>query len=145
MNFENFTPIITHKIGFLYLAFAHQTDGIFAKAEQITLWKRVEDWTEIALTKGEFAQIMDEVMRWYKLEMADGTILQRVIEIAKELNLTPSFDYHHRVQALVDLMDIAMADTKVITQEVEWIQTLGNIWDVKPADIKRVCSRGRFN
>jgi uncharacterized tellurite resistance protein B-like protein len=83
---------------------------------------------------------MDEVMHDYRTEIAQDTVLTSVIEIANDLLSLPSFDYLHRTQVLRDLIDIASADNKMLDREIEWIQTLGAIWNVKPADINRICN-----
>lgn len=138
-----FTPTLTHQLGFLYLAFAHQTDGVFAKEEQVTIWKRLQDWPTVALTKGEFAQLMDEVMIWYKIQLAEGGILNTVIEIAKELTDYPSFSKKKRITALHDLQKIAKADNHVLATEKEWMQTIGEIWKVPPTDLNTIINGKR--
>lgn len=138
-----FTPTLTHQLGFLYLAFAHQTDGVFAKEEQVTIWKRLQDWPTVALTKGEFAQLMDEVMVWYKIQLSEGGILNTVIEIAKELTDYPSFSKKERIAALHDLQKIAKADNHVLATEKEWMQTIGEIWKVPPTDLNTIINGKR--
>ncbi len=133
-----FTPTLTHQLGFLYVAFAHQTDGVFAKEEQITIWKRLEEWPTIQLTKGEFAQLMDEIMIWYKIKLTEDAILSTVVEIAKELTDYPSFDTQRRLSALQDLKLIAKADNHVIVTELEWILTIGEIWEVPQKDLAKL-------
>lgn len=133
-----FTPTLPHQLGFLYVAFAHQTDGWYSKPEQVMVWRRVKAWTQTRLTRGEFAQLMDEVMVWYKLQLAAQHILPTVVEIAKELTDYPSFDTRSRLLALKDLWHIARADNRIVDEEREWIRTIGEIWTVPQSDIDKI-------
>ena len=138
-----FTPTITHKLGFLYLAFAHQTDGVFAKEEQVTIWKCLQNWPTIELNKGEFAQLMDEIMIWYKIKLSENAILPTVVEVAKELIDYPSFDKEQRLSALNDLKLIAKADNHVLVTELEWIQTIGEIWEIPLRQLSEITNPKR--
>ncbi|OQY02923.1 MAG: hypothetical protein B6I20_06065 [Bacteroidetes bacterium 4572_117] len=137
MNLINITP--THYFGFLYLAFAHKTDGKYTREEQLTVWKMVEKWTGIKITKREFAKIMDEVMDWYKGKMYQEDFENEVFDIATKINEYKWFNKAKKEESIIDLKTIALADKRFIKNEKNWIKKIAEVWEInlKPDMLNR--------
>ena len=128
----------THYFGFLYLAFAHLTDGKYTREEQLTIWKLIKKWTGSDITKGEFAHVMDEVMEWYKRTMNQEGFEKEVFDIARRINEYVWFDKEKRIESLKDLKIIALADNRYIENEKIWIKTIAQIWKIDLRALKNI-------
>jgi len=128
----------THYFGFLYLAFAHYTDGKYTHEEQLAVWKSVRNWTLSEISGAEFAHIMDEVMEWYKHTMTQEGFEEEIFDIARRINEYSWFDKGKKLNSLKDLKEIALADEKFIKNERNWIRTIGRIWEVDANKIKYI-------
>lgn len=124
------TPI--HCLAFLYLAFAHQTDGELDSAERTAIWKRMIGWLDKEITRVEFAKTMDETIEWYQSKMLDNAIVEDVYDIAERLTEFEWFNKKKRIDSLRDLQMIAMADNKFTDNEKKWIKQIAQIWGVSP-------------
>ena len=125
-----------HYFGFLYLAFAHQTDGIYTREEQIAVWKLVTKWSEMEISKLEFAKLMDEVMTLYRSNVLNPDIEESIMDIARNINEYSWFCKDKKIESLEDLKKIALADNKYLRAEKRWIKNIAEIWSIDIADIK---------
>ncbi|MEN8122061.1 MAG: TerB family tellurite resistance protein [Bacteroidota bacterium] len=128
----------THYFGFLYLAFAHLTDGKYVREEQLTIWKLITKWTGSQITKGEFACVMDDVMDWYKRTMNQEEFEEEVFDIARRINEYVWFDKEKKIESLKDLKEIALADNKYIKNEKLWIKKIAQIWEIDLRTLKNI-------
>ncbi len=136
MNLINLTS--THYFGFLYLAFAHLTDGKYTREEQLTIWKLITKWTGSQITKGEFARVMDDVMDWYKRTVNQEDFEEEVFDIARRINEYIWFDKEKRIESLKDLKTIALADNRYIKNEKIWIKKIAQIWEIDLRALKNI-------
>ena len=128
----------THYFGFLYLAFAHLTDGKYTHEEQLTIWKLIRKWTGSNITKGEFARAMDDVMDWYKRTMDQEDFEVEVFDIARRINEYIWFDKEKKIESLKDLKVIALADKRYIKNEKFWIKKIAQIWEIDLRALKNI-------
>jgi uncharacterized tellurite resistance protein B-like protein len=127
-----------HILGFIYIAFAHQTDGEFSHEEQRVVWQKVKQLIGDALPYSEFTKLMDEVTRVYKLKMNEHNIEDIVMELAEQLLEHEWFTKHNGSTCLHDLKDIALADSSFHEKEKRWIAQLANIWGVNAKIINKL-------
>ena len=128
----------THYFGFLYVAFAHLTDGKYTREEQLTIWKIVTKWSKTEITKGEFGRIMDDVMNWYKQKMNEEDFEDEVFDIARRINEYDWFNHEEKIESLKDLKTIALADNNYIKNEKLWVRKIAKIWEIDPKAIKKI-------
>ena len=133
---DNINLSVTHILGFIYLAFAHQTDGLLLKDEQAEVWRKVRERTRSEHTYIQFAKIMDEVTSLYKNKMLDENIFDIVKDLANDLKQFTWFNKKNRKKCIDDLIDIAKIDGKVQPKEQEWLKTLIETWDLNENLIK---------
>lgn len=120
----------THCFAFIYIAFAHQTDGKFLRSEQKVIWQTVTNWTSEGTSYMEFAKIMDESIKRYSELAQSETIFKTVKHLAEWLNSLEWFTLEKRLLALQNLNDIAEADDNFIEEEQIWIDSLAEIWKI---------------
>jgi hypothetical protein len=135
---NNIELSVAHILGFIYLAFAHQTDGILTKEEQAEVWKKVRTRTKQEYPYVRFAQIMDEITHIYKLRMNDENIFELVLDLADELNNLPWFNHKQRILCLTDLKDIALSDAKFILEEKHWLKEIAKIWKIDNRSLQKI-------
>ncbi|MBN1250491.1 MAG: hypothetical protein JXR51_12760 [Bacteroidales bacterium] len=136
MNTINLTS--THYFGFLYLAFAHQTDGIYSREEQISIWKLVVKWSEVELSRIEHAKIMDEVMLLYKSNILNTDFEEYIFDIARIINEYSWFCNSKKIESLKDLKTIALSDKKYLKSEKNWIKKIAEIWNIDKKKIQNI-------
>lgn len=130
------TPL--HNFGFIYLAFAHQTDGILTILETREIWRNAQKWAQKNRTQAEFAQVMDETMDWYRSKMHQENILETVLEVAATIGEYDWFDRKKRLAGLVDLKKIAWADHEFLENEHEWINRIAHLWEIDKRTLRRI-------
>ena len=119
-----------HYFGFLYVAFAHKTDNIYTREEQIAVWKLVKKWSERNLQINEFTQTMDEVMILYKNYILNDDFEENIMYIAKNINDYDWFNDNKKLESSKDLHEIALADNKFLRNEKKWIKKIAEIWEI---------------
>jgi hypothetical protein len=127
-----------HYISFLYVAYAHQTDGIYCRDEQSSVWKCTKKWAKDILNHGEFSRIMDESMIWYKDLKDSETFHNDVMEIADRLNNFEWFNIEQKLESLKDLKIIALSDKLFLDSEKKWIRNIAHIWNIEPKLLRKV-------
>ena len=119
MNLIKLKP--AHYFGFLYVAFAHLTDGKYKRIEQLTIWQTVSKWLKQNIKPGDYACIMDEVMEWYKNKVYDENFEDEVFEIVECINDFSWFEKQDKIKSLNDLKQIAVSDKRFLKKEKAWI------------------------
>jgi hypothetical protein len=127
-----------HILGFIYIAFAHQTDGQFLPEEQKLIWQKLRNQIKNEMTHLQFTQMMDEMMRIYKLKMNDDNIFDIVTELAEQLTELEWLTHARKLECLKDLKEIGVADKKYIEAEKMWIYAIGKIWQVNRSTINKL-------
>ncbi len=139
MNLIDLKP--AHYFGFLYVAFAHLTDGKYKRIEQLTIWQSVNKWMQTELKAGEYSCIMDEVMEWYKAKMHDANFENEVFEIVECINDFKWFTKQKRIDSLNDLKQIAVSDKRFLKKEKAWIHKIGQIWGLSDREIENIIKK----
>jgi len=132
----NLTP--THYIGLIYLAFAHQTDGVYSRDEQTTIWKCLRKWMPYNSDHGEFNRIMDEIMQWYKQMKLLEDFQENLAEIAMRMNEYDWFTNEKKEESLKDLRNIALSDKQFLDSEKKWIRSIAKLWNTETKVIRRI-------
>lgn len=135
---DNIELSVAHILGFIYLAFAHQTDGILTKEEQAEVWRKVRERSRKEYTYIRFAQIMDEVTAIYRRKMNDDDILDRVLEMADDLTNFPWFSKKQRILCLSDLIEIAKSDNSIEKEEQTWILKIAEVWQINKKTLNKM-------
>lgn len=130
-----------HYFGFLYVAFAHLTDGKYKRVEQRTIWHSVNKWLKQDLEHGDYACIMDEVMEWYKSKVNDEDFENEVFEIVECINDFSWFEKQDRIKSLNDLKQIAVSDNRFLKKEKAWILRIGEIWGLNNKEIENIINK----
>ena len=136
MSIINLSP--THYIGLIYLSFAHQTDGIFSRDEQTTIWKCLKKWMPDNSDNGEFNRIMDEIMQWYKQLRLQDDFQENLTEITERMNEYEWFTAEMKEKGLKDLRSIALADKQFLDSEKKWIRNIAKLWNIESKVTRRV-------
>jgi hypothetical protein len=127
-----------HYFGFLYVAFAHLTDGKYKRVEQLTIWQSVSKWLSAELKHGDYTCVMDEVMEWYKNKLHDEDFENEVFEIVECINDFSWFSKQDRIESLTDLKHIAVSDKRFLKKEKLWIRKIGTIWGLNLKEIENI-------
>lgn len=130
------TPL--HILGFIYIAFAHQTDGEFTHDEQKIVWQKLKSQIDNEIPYVQFTHLMDDMTRLYKLKMNDDNIVEVVMELAAELVEMEWFVKSRRLSCLKDLKAIALADDKFMESEKKWINRFSTIWQINRRTLNRL-------
>jgi hypothetical protein len=115
---------IAHSFTFVYLTFAHLTDGELADSERETILVKVNEWIPdqtMAVTR----VIMDETIDWYNSLNNEQRLESMVAQllVAKE-HLT----LEQRRAIYNDCVDIANADGTAHAEEGRWLELMkGNL------------------
>lgn len=111
---------LEHVLAFIYLTFAHQTDGDLSKEERDTITIKVGEWMGDDATRGQINQAIDQAIEWYN-SVAD----KRIETMAHGISLVAehlSADAKKAVYA--DIQAIAEASGKVTKTEREWLELI---------------------
>lgn len=128
MNVINLTPI--HYIGLIYISFAHQTDGVYSRPEQTSVWKVLRKWMPEDFEYSEFLRIMDEITEWYKNMILDDDFHDNLFDIAERMNEYKWFTKKKKEESLKDLKSIALADKQFIDSERKWMRQIAKVWNI---------------
>lgn len=109
-----------HVLAFIYLTFAHQTDGDLSSEERDTINTKVGEWMGDDATRGQINKTIDEAIDWYNSvkENRIQTMAGHLSLIAEHL----SADAKKAVYA--DIQAIAEASGKVTKTEREWLELI---------------------
>lgn len=135
---ENIEFSVAHILGFIYLAFAHQTDGVLTKEEHVEIWRKIRDRSRSEYTYIRFAQIMDETTDIYRKKMNDDNIMDIVLELASDLKEFPWFTKKQRRLCIKDLIEIAKSDGNVETQEKIWLAKIAKVWEIEKQALNKL-------
>jgi uncharacterized tellurite resistance protein B-like protein len=114
-------------LGYLYLSFAHLADRNLSGEELVAIKKILlvrsgqEDVVEID-------SLMEDVTSWYNRSALDR--IQVIYSIAAKLNLELDTEDEKR-SILDDLLKIAKADQDVSENEVNFIKSLAEAWNLE--------------
>ncbi|MDF1548565.1 MAG: TerB family tellurite resistance protein [Bacteroidales bacterium] len=136
MHTINLTSI--HYFGFIYLSFAHQTDGVYSKDEQNTLWKCLLKWMPENSEHAEFTKIMDETMQWYKKMKDDDDFQENLIIIAERMNDFDWFTEERKIESLKDLKAIALSDKNFLDNEKKWMRIIAKAWNLNSSIVRKI-------
>ncbi len=128
MDIINLTPV--HYIGLIYMSFAHQTDGIFSRSEQTSVWKVLKKWLPENYEYAEYLKIMDEITEWYKNISLEEDVQEMVFDIAYRMNECDWFTMHKKEESLKDLKNIALADKRFLASEKKWMRHIAGLWNI---------------
>jgi len=130
-----------HYFGFLYVAFAHLTDGKYKRVEQLTIWQSVSKWFNQDVERGDYSCVMDEVMEWYKSKLHDEDFENEVFEIVECINDFLWFSKQDKLQSLTDLKQIAVSDNRFLKKEKAWIRKIGTIWGLSRNEVENLINK----
>lgn len=123
---ESNAPYLTvlQHLALIYIALAHATDEDLSRQEINTIARKLKEWetgdSEVVL------RAIDDAMNVYVQAGAE----QRVIEAIKYIRLTVAVERRQKI--LDDLVSIAMADDRFISEESSFIRDLVRAWEVYP-------------
>jgi len=114
-------------LAFIYIGFAHSTDGDLAPEEMKTLAAHIKEWQPNADLK-QIGEVLQEAVALYRatdpLDRTDA--FRRHGEAIKE-----QLDTNARVMVLADLEAISKADGEITQGEREFIEAMKQILDVE--------------
>ncbi len=114
-------------LAFIYIGFAHSTDGELAPEEMKTLAAHIKEWQPEA-ELGEIGEVLQEAVALYQTTdpMDRAAAFRRHGEALKG-----NLDQNARVMVLADLEAISKADGEITQGEREFIATMKQILDVE--------------
>jgi len=114
---------VIHCLSFLYLAFAHQTDGDLSDDERSVIRGKLNEWCpEESLDS--ISEYMDDAIDWYNGLDHDGRI-NEIATIATNLK-DNGFTGDNRKAVLNDLVSIAKSDGSYDETEKKWVVILAD-------------------
>ncbi len=109
MKADRITPF--HLINFLYIGFAHLTDGKITDKEYAEIQKSSAKWFKVDFNNiSLFNQILEETTQWYNSIESDNEKYQTLLEIATQIRNIKELSEDNRKEILSNLRDIAVAD-----------------------------------
>jgi uncharacterized tellurite resistance protein B-like protein len=117
---------IVNDLSLIYLAFAHGTDGELSDSEIGVIAERLMDWQEEGGREAIIASVR-QALRVYNAAEDDSDLNAAIDSIGM------SVSREVRSFILDDLMDIALADDIFRHAESDFIKSLSDRWDVRPA------------
>ncbi|MBK6679980.1 MAG: TerB family tellurite resistance protein [Ignavibacteriales bacterium] len=114
-------------LGYLYLSFAHLADRQLSGSE-------TEEIKKILLVRSgqedrvEIESLMEDVTSWYNRSAVDR--IQVIYSIAAQLNMELETEDEKR-SILDDLLRVAKADQDVSENEVNFIRSLAEAWNLE--------------
>jgi uncharacterized tellurite resistance protein B-like protein len=141
MNVEKLTPF--HLINFLYIGFAHLTDGKITDEEYAEIQKSSAKWFKVDYNNiSVFNQILEETTQWYNGIESDNAKYQTLLEVSEQLAQIKELDEESRKELLSNLRDIAVADGRFGENEKRMHDVIGknlgvNIMTSDNQDISR--------
>ncbi|MBA3546813.1 MAG: TerB family tellurite resistance protein [Nannocystis sp.] len=123
-------PSALHILGFVYLTFAHCTDGELAKEELDAISRVLQSWLPDA-PQAVISRVLVESAAWLNDVDTDDARLALAEQYAHLMRqqMSPK----QRGAVLVNLIELARADGKVTTREELFIARLTEILDAKNA------------
>lgn len=123
---EQITASVLRHIGYLYLSFAHLSDGELLNEEYEEAKVRIKKYIpEDIDTDPE--RLMEEVLHWYN-STADSRL-----QVVNSIAVTFQFeipDKSLKTSLLEDLVSIGKADQDFIENEKEFIRVLSKAWEI---------------
>ena len=113
---------VIHCLSFLYLAFAHQTDGELSDDERSVIRTKLQEWCSEGTDMSTISTFMDETIGWYNAVEADDRI-NTMAGIAATLK-DEGFTEDQRRAVVADLVSIAKADGNYDETERKWVKLL---------------------
>lgn len=118
---------VFHVLSFVYLSFAHQTDGELADSERTTITTKVGEWMGDDATRGQINSVIDEAIDWYNsIPGPSGEENPRIDEMVKYIDVLKGYfeDVKNRRAIYADVEAIVHADGTVSEVETAWLQLL---------------------
>ena len=113
-------------LSFMYIAFAHATDGELAPEEMRTLAAHIKEWQPDASLE-RVGEVLQEAMTRYQTVDAE----ERIVEIRRRAEaLKADFDTNDRLMILQDLEAISKADGKVTQGEREFLAAMRQLLEL---------------
>lgn len=122
-----------HCLSFLYLTFAHQTDGELTEDERSVIRTKLQEWIEQSdWDLSSVDNCMDEAITWYNGLDVDGriNIMAGIAATLKDEGMT----VEGRQAVLADLVSIAKSDGNYDEVERDWAQKLAVEMEVEFSD-----------
>ncbi len=124
MKADRITPF--HLINFLYIGFAHLTDGQITDKEYAEIQKSSAKWFKVDYSNiSLFNQILEETTQWYNSIESDNEKYQTLLEIATQLGSLKELTKENKKDLLSNLRDIAVADGRFGDNEKRMHDVLG--------------------
>ena len=122
----------THCLAFLYLTFAHQTDGELSDDERSVIRTKLQEWCGDDTSMSAVSDLMVEAFDWYNGEDHENRIGLMAF-IASQLK-DEGFSETSRKAVLSDLISIAKSDGQYDDLEREWAQLLAKEMEIEFSD-----------
>jgi len=110
-----------HFLAFLYLTFAHESDGNLDEDERSVIRSKLHEWCPEGTDLSQVDQYMDEAIDWYNDVDSDGRI-DVMVDTASTLK--DVYTEGARRALLSDLVSIAKADGNYDEVEKKWVDIL---------------------
>ena len=118
-----------HFLAFMYLTFAHQSDGDLDSEERSVIRTKLHEWCPEGTSLSQVDEYTDEAIGWYNTVPGED----RVGEMAKIAFLLKEADYSEEARRAVlsDLVSIAKADGNYDEVERGWVGILAESMEVQ--------------
>ena len=113
---------------FLYHSFAHSTDGQISPEEEKAITDKLIRWKLLNNTR-ELQNTISRSHRMYRNCIRKDTLHDTINEMTTMLKMQ-EMPEGIRLTIVNDLMDIAMADGRVLETEIKWIKCIADDWDI---------------
>ncbi len=124
MKADRITPF--HLINFLYIGFAHLTNGEITDAEYAEIQKSSAKWFKVDYSNiALFNKILEETTQWYNSIESDNEKYQSLLEIATQLGNLEEMTADNRKELLSNIRDIAVADGRFGENEKRMHDVIG--------------------
>ncbi len=124
MKADRITPF--HLINFLYIGFAHLTDGKITDSEYAEIQKNSAKWFKVDFTNiSLFNQILEETTQWYNGIESENEKYQTLLEIATQLGQLKDLTQDNKKELLSNIRDIAVADGRFGDSEKRMHDVIG--------------------
>ena len=113
-----------HVLSFVYLAFAHQSDGELTDSERATIITKVGEWMGDDATRAQVNTLFDEAIDWYNsVPGPTGEENKRIEEMVDYIGVLKNHfeNVDQRRAIFADLVAIVEADGSVSETEKGWL------------------------
>lgn len=121
-------PSALHILAFVYLTFSHVTDGELSQEEIGAITRVLEGWLPGA-EPAQIQRVLVEAAEWVNSLASDEERLAQAETYAHLMR--EQMSEKQRSAVLVNLIELARADGKIVAREEEFIASLTNILGVR--------------